>query len=110
MAGDRTLEGKNSLIADKMLKKVTGHLEKLGIPYILKAGTLLGIIRENRFLPWDNDIDITITLDYKDKLMKKLWRFWLSGYFVKVKRYHRDMKHFKKGEVRIVQIWYNMVF
>lgn len=106
MAGNRTLEGKNAIIAGRMLRRVTRTLRRSGIPYILEAGTLLGIVRENRFLPWDNDLDITITGDYEKKLLSNLWRLWFSCYSVRVKHYHRDMKFFRKGETRIVKVSY----
>ena len=35
-------------------------METASIPYWLEGGTLLGIIRENRLLPWDNDMDISM--------------------------------------------------
>ncbi len=104
MAGDRNLEGKRGLRAVKMLRSVCRVLDRAGLPYILEAGTLLGVIRENRLLPWDNDLDITITRDYEAKLSKLLWRFLLKGYYVRVKYYDRDMACFKKGERRIIKI------
>ena len=61
MAGRNTLEGKNGIIGVDMLKRISRILEEQDIPYILEAGTLLGVVREQRLLPWDNDIDITIT-------------------------------------------------
>lgn len=106
MAGNRTLEGKNAIIAERMLKRVSRALDKVGIPYILEAGTLLGIVRENRFLPWDNDLDITITRQYEEKLLRNLWRIWLAGYSVRVRHYNRDMKFFRKGETRIIKVSY----
>jgi len=104
MAGNLKLEGKNAIIAIRMMKKTTAILENSKIPYILEAGTLLGVIRENRLLPWDNDIDITITQGYKHTLLKNLWKLYLYGYTVRVKHYKRDLKYFKKGELRIVKI------
>jgi len=40
------------------LKKVKQALDKKNIEYWLDAGTLLGAVRENRFIPWDHDIDL----------------------------------------------------
>ena len=84
MSGNLTLEGKTGQIAIKMLKKVSRFLEKHNIPYILEAGTLLGVVRENRLLPWDNDIDITTTRQYEKLLLKHIWKLWFYGYKVKV--------------------------
>lgn len=104
MAGSTTLEGKNGVIAVQMMKRITRILEKSQIPYILEAGTLLGIVRENRLLPWDNDVDITITRQHIKRVKQSLWKFWLLGYFVRVKHYKRDLKYFKRGEIRIIKI------
>lgn len=68
MAYNITLEGKNKVIAERMLKNIAAILDQCKIDYWLEGGTLLGIIRENRLLPWDNDIDISINHDQLDKL------------------------------------------
>ncbi|PIE81085.1 MAG: lipopolysaccharide cholinephosphotransferase, partial [Candidatus Delongbacteria bacterium] len=65
MAGKHRLVGKVLEVAKKMLVDSTNILEENNIKYILEAGTLLGIVRENRLLPWDNDIDITVTEEYE---------------------------------------------
>lgn len=104
MAGNLTLEGKNADRAIKLLKRVASFLDKHEIPYILEAGTLLGVIRENRLLPWDNDLDITIIKQYEHLLLKNIWKLRFSGYQVRVKRYKRDLKYFKSKELRIIKI------
>ncbi len=104
MAGNRTLEGRNGIVARRMLRRISRYLEKENIPYILEAGTLLGIVRENRLLPWDNDVDITITRQFENQLLKSLWKIRLFGYKVRAKSYQRDLKYFKKGELRIIKI------
>jgi len=104
MAGSKRLEGEILVKALKMLKDVAGILEACHIYYVLEAGTLLGIVRENRLLPWDNDVDITITEKYEKKLLWNRWRFWLKGYRFYVRRYRRQTGPFKKGQVRIIRI------
>jgi len=104
MAGRIKLEGDIAVIAKKMLKDVCEILERSNISYILEAGTLLGIVRENRLLPWDNDVDITITEKDQKKLLWNRWRFWLKGYRFYVRHYKRDAGPFKKGMLRIVKI------
>lgn len=106
MAGTNTLEGRNGIAARKVLRKVSKVLEKEGIPYILEAGTLLGVVRENRLLPWDNDMDITITRQYEKKLLNTLWKMRLRGLKAKPKYYERDLKYFKQGDLRIIKVRY----
>ncbi len=62
------LRGKNLKIAQKMLEDVTTVLEKHNIRYWIDFGTLLGIVRENRLLPWDDDLDISILADDREKM------------------------------------------
>jgi phosphorylcholine metabolism protein LicD len=104
MAGKKKLEGKNSRRALKLLKNVTATLNRYEIPYLLEGGTLLGIVRENRLLPWDNDMDISLIEDYKDKLLSILPKLFFKGYIVRIKRYKFNVEPFKKGEIRIIKI------
>ena len=42
----------------KLMKTIHSFLEENGVRYSLACGTLLGAIRHNGFIPWDDDIDI----------------------------------------------------
>jgi hypothetical protein len=56
----------------QFLLDVSGLLDKYGVRHCLMFGTLLGAIRDNAFIPWDNeDIDI----GFFDQFWKddKLW-------------------------------------
>jgi cytidyltransferase-like protein len=52
--------------AKRLLYDVLDILDELGVPVCLGSGTLLGAIRENRFIPLDRDIDLwTLSEDFE---------------------------------------------
>jgi len=65
MADRRFIHQKNIDNALIMLKDTIDVLDELNIKYYLDFGTLLGAVRDKGFIPWDDDIDISL-VDKKD--------------------------------------------
>ncbi len=66
----------------EVLNLVAELCEKNGIQYYADWGTLLGAVRHQGFIPWDDDIDICIKREEFDKLVKILPEQLPKGYRV----------------------------
>lgn len=54
----------------EVLQAIHNYTIANGLKYSLACGTLLGAIRHNGYIPWDDDIDIYMPRDDYDKLIK----------------------------------------
>lgn len=53
-----------------LLSELDKVCKRLSIKYFLDAGNLLGAVRDGKFIPWDDDIDLVMLRNDYDKLMK----------------------------------------
>ena len=104
MAYNITLEGKNKLIAERMLEDVAGIFNACNITYWLEGGTLLGIRREDRLLPWDDDIDVSMMVDQSSKLPILYKTLKKANYRVKLRHFEHNDTPFKNGDLRMIKI------
>ena len=51
-------------------KKTIDILDKANIDYWAEGGTLIGIMRSKGFIPWDDDVDISMDIKDKPRLMQ----------------------------------------
>jgi phosphorylcholine metabolism protein LicD len=109
MGGYNSLKGRTLRVSLKLLPKVTDLLEEHEIIYWLESGTLLGIIRENRLLPWDNDLDLGIREEDVHRITAIFYKFWLRGFKTHVSRHKREDPPFIKKNVRIIKIFNSIV-
>lgn len=58
------------LVMLKLLKTFDKICREHNIPYWLDGGTLLGAIRHNGFIPWDDDIDIAMLANDYERFIK----------------------------------------
>lgn len=55
-----------------MCKSFNEVAEQFGIKYIANGGTLIGAVRHQGFIPWDDDADLQLLLGEEDKLADKV--------------------------------------
>lgn len=55
-----------------MARVICDILDRHEIPYFITYGTLLGAVRHQGFIPWDDDFDLYLFDDTYEKAMKKL--------------------------------------
>ena len=54
----------------QLIKDLDAFCEQNGIRYSLAGGTLIGAIRHNGFIPWDDDLDIMLDRDNYNRFLK----------------------------------------
>lgn len=82
---DTTLLRKVQLTQLEIIKEIDLICKNNGIAYFLCAGTALGAVRHNGFIPWDDDLDIMLPRGDYEKLINALSNqlsenYWLQSY------------------------------
>lgn len=85
---------KIQLVNLKSLKKLDEICRKYQIQYWAAYGTLLGTIRHQGFIPWDDDVDIQMLREDYEKLQKVPVEEWGPGCLFAT-GYTEDLRHDK---------------
>ncbi|MFH1254766.1 MAG: GNAT family N-acetyltransferase [bacterium] len=94
-----TITGKNKVLQlYQLMKDVHEVLISSNIEYWAIAGTLLGAVRHNGLIPWDNDLDICINVKQNDDFCSLKPIFEQLGYYVKSSTDRIGHKIFFKNE------------
>jgi hypothetical protein len=104
VAGDTRLEGGLLEEAHYLLERVCEILSAEGVPYWLEGGTLLGIVREQRILPWDNDLDVSVLAEHEPQLRRALRKIRWSGFRVSRRVFEETSPPFPAGGSRMFKI------
>lgn len=89
-----------------ILEKFIAVCEKYKLKYFLAGGTLLGCIRHNGFIPWDDDIDIDMLREDYEKLIKIGAKEFTGKYFFQTvdtdKNYYRPHIQIRNSETTAI--------
>ena len=84
----KTLQHMDLELAKTMLKEAKVIMDQLEVSFFLRQGTCLGAVRDQAFIPWDDDIDLGCVIGLngltEDRIEDVLNRFRAQGYFVSV--------------------------
>lgn len=69
----------------EMLKTFVDICNKYGIKYFVQGGTLLGTVRHSGFIPWDDDIDVSLHREDYEKFLSVAEKELPEYYFLQTK-------------------------
>lgn len=87
-----TLIKERQKIALDILLFVKSFCEENDIHFFLAYGTLLGAVRHNGFIPWDDDVDVMMTRNEYRKLLKCLYK--LDHPYYRLISMHNNLDYF----------------
>ena len=77
----------DAVTGERNLKEAKMILNNLGVVFLLQSGSCLGAVRDNAFIPWDDDIDIASVMGVngptEETIYAAMAAFRSRGYYVK---------------------------
>lgn len=98
------LTNKNLIRARKVMFDVIDFLDEQNIDYYLEGGTLLGIVRDGELLPWDHDIDLSISVNDAERFAANKSMLAKKGYRITKRKMHRNIGGLKKDQYRVFKV------
>jgi phosphorylcholine metabolism protein LicD len=93
------IQGSMEKVANDFLLEIVEFMDENKISYFLEGGTLLGIVRDARLLPWDHDLDISIMSSNEELTLNSIKNSSLIFFL----RYRITIHNDKEG-VRLIKI------
>ena len=97
--------GRNRRIALRLLTDVLDWFERNEIEYALDAGTLLGAVRDNDLIPWDDDIDLCIPQRELPKLEQALADLRSPAIWISKRFWEIDFPGVSGKDLRAIKIY-----
>ena len=106
----------------QVLREVLKVLDELEIPYYMQGGTMLGAIRHQGFIPWDDDVDLGIIRENYERLLKvvadklpenlELRTYWDETdhhyYFARIVDTRYQIRRMGSLEERLENVWVDL--
>lgn len=90
----------------ELLEKVKEICKKYDIKYFADSGTLLGAVRNNKFIPWDNDMDLVMLREDYEKFLKVAEEELKAPYYLqtgyKDEGYHTGLSKIRKSNTTAI--------
>ena len=92
----------------EIFKAFTTVCEALGIRYYLLAGTLLGAVRHQGFIPWDDDIDVGILREDYERFLEQAGKLLPSHLFLQTYKtdrgYHQPFAKIRNSNTAFIEV------